>query len=238
MKVEGKNAVLEALKSDVTIDCIYAEKGASHPIVALAQQQGVKLKFVDKFILDKESVSGHHQGFIAQTSDFIYCEVDDIINAAAKKNEPPFIVILDGIEDPHNFGSILRAVECAGAHGIIFAKNRAVCVTETVIRVSSGAAQHVKVARVTNINNTIRELKEKNIWVYAADMNGQSIYKTNLKGALAVVIGGEGNGVSKLTKELCDGVISLPIKGEVGSLNASVACGIVLYEALRQRDEK
>ena len=235
MKIEGKNAVAEALKSGTQIDHIYAEKGANHPIIAMARENGVAVKFVDKKILDKESVTGRHQGFIAVAADFEYSEIEDILADAENKGEAPFIIILDGIEDPHNLGSILRVAECSGAHGVVIPKNRAVSVNETVIRVSAGAAEHVKVAKVTNINNTIKDLKEKGVWVYAADMDGELIYNVNLKGSLAIVIGGEGKGISRLTKELCDGIVALPMKGKVSSLNASVACGIVTYEALRQR---
>jgi len=235
MKIEGKNAVAEALKSGTQIDHIYAEKGANHPIIAMARENGVAVKFVDKKILDKESVTGRHQGFIAVAADFEYSEIEDILADAENKGEAPFIIILDGIEDPHNLGSILRVAECSGAHGVVIPKNRAVSVNETVIRVSAGAAEHVKVAKVTNINNTIKDLKEKGVWIYAADMDGELIYNVNLKGSLAIVIGGEGKGISRLTKELCDGIVALPMKGKVSSLNASVACGIVTYEALRQR---
>ena len=235
MKIEGKNAVAEALKSGTQIDHIYAEKGANHPIIAMARENGVAVKFVEKKILDKESVTGRHQGFIAVAADFEYSEIEDILADAENKGEAPFIIILDGIEDPHNLGSILRVAECSGAHGVVIPKNRAVSVNETVIRVSAGAAEHVKVAKVTNINNTIKDLKEKGVWVYAADMDGELIYNVNLKGSLAIVIGGEGKGISRLTKELCDGIVALPMKGKVSSLNASVACGIVTYEALRQR---
>ncbi len=231
MKIQGKNAVHEALKSGATIDTLLVEKGLNHEIIALARKNKVKIQFVDKRVLDKNSPDGRHQGFVAETSEFVYSSVEDILNA---KRERHFIVVLDGVEDPHNLGSVLRVCECAGADGVIIPKNRSASVNETVVRVSAGASAHVKVARVTNLNQTIELLKKQNIFVFAADMDGRSVYQTDLSGDVAVVIGGEGGGVSRLTKELCDGVISLPLKGKVNSLNASVAAGIIVYEALRQ----
>lgn len=232
MKIQGKNAVNEAIRSGATIDTLLAEKGINHEILALARKNKVKIQFVDKKILDKNSPDGRHQGFIAEISDFVYSSVEEILGA---KKGHHFILILDGIQDPHNLGSILRVCECAGIDGVIIPKNRAVSVNETVVKVSAGAAAYVKVARVTNLNQTIEELKSRNIFVYAADMEGESIYGTDLKGDIALVIGGEGMGVTRLAKELCDKTVALPIRGEVNSLNASVAAGIVVYEALRQR---
>lgn len=232
MKIVGKNAVMEALRSGVTIDTLLVEKGLNHEIVARARKANVKIQYVEKNILDKRSPDVKHQGFIAETSEFNYSTVEEIL--AAKKDRH-FIVILDGLEDPHNLGSILRVCECAGVDGVIIPKNRSVSVNDTVVRISAGASAFVKVAKVTNLNQTIEELKKRNIFVFCADMDGQSIYKTDLKGDIALVIGGEGFGVSKLTKELCDGVIALPLCGQVNSLNASVACGIVVYEVVRQR---
>lgn len=233
MKIEGKNAVFETLKSNTTVDTLLVEKGASHELLALARKKNVKIVYVDKRVLDKRSVSGKHQGFIAEVSEFEYSSIDDILE---NKKDRHFILLLDGLEDPHNLGSILRVCECAGIDGVVIAKNRSVAVNDTVVRISAGASSHVKVCRVTNINDTIKTLKQKNIWVYCSDMEGQSIYKTQLTGDIALVIGGEGNGVSKLTRELCDGVISLPLFGKVNSLNASVAAGIVIYEAVRQNE--
>jgi 23S rRNA (guanosine2251-2'-O)-methyltransferase len=206
-------------------------KGDDGKIVRLARSKGVKVTFVDKNILDKESIEGKHQGYIADVVDFEYCDIDDIL----AQSDEPFVVILDNINDPHNFGSIIRVCECAGVDGIVIGKNRQVQVNETVVRCSAGAISHVKIARVTNINNAIEQMKENGVWVYCADMDGQSMYDANLTGNVALVIGGEGNGVSRLTKSLCDGVISIDLRGKVNSLNASVACGIVVYEALRQR---
>ena len=192
---------------------------------------GVKIQFVDKKVLDKESVTGKHQGYIAEAVDFEYCDLEDLLVKTGDK----LIVVLDEINDPHNLGSIIRVCECAGVDGIVMGKNRQVQVNETVVRCSAGAISHVKIARVTNINTAIETMKNNGVWVYCADMDGQRMYDANLTGNIALVIGGEGNGVSRLTKSLCDGVISIDLRGKVNSLNASVACGIVVYEALRQR---
>lgn len=232
MKIEGRNSVLEALKSDtVTVNTLMCEKGTQNTIVALARQKGVKISFVDKAVLDKASVDGRHQGYVADVTDYEYCELEDILASA----ESPFIVVLDGINDPHNFGSIIRVAECAGVDGIVIGRNRQVAVTDTVERCSAGAVSHVKIARVTNVNNAIKQLQENGVWVYALDMDGEEITTANLKGAVAVVVGSEGDGISAYTKKLCDGVVSLKLKGKVNSLNASVACGIALYEVVRQR---
>ncbi len=232
MKLEGKNSVYEALRSqNLTVNSIMCEKGNEGSIVSLAKSKGVKLTFVEKSVLDKESVTGKHQGYIADVTDFEYCELDDILSSS----QNPFIVILDDINDPHNFGSIIRVCECAGVDGIVIAKNRQVAVNETVARCSAGAIAHVKIAKVTNINNAIRELQQKGVWVYALDMDGQEITKTNLTGSVALVVGNEGNGISQLTRKVCDGVVSLKLNGKVNSLNASVACGIAVYEVVRQR---
>jgi len=237
MNIEGRNAVTEAIKADTTFESLLVEKGLNHQIIALARQKGIKIQFVDKQVLDKISVTKRHQGFIGKVTDFEYCEVEDILSVAKARGEDEFIVVLDGVEDPHNLGSILRVCECAGVHGVIIPKNRAVGVNETVIKTSAGATQHVKVARVTNLTNTISDLKKAGLWIYGADMDGQDIYTTSLKGRICLVIGGEGKGVSRLVKENCDAIVSLKLKGKVNSLNASVACGIVVYEALRQREQ-
>lgn len=232
MKIEGRNSVVEALKSEtVTVNSLTVEKGVANSITALARERGVKISYVDKSVLDKESPSGKHQGYIADITDFSYCDVDDILAA----NDNPFIIILDGINDPHNFGSIIRTCECAGADGIIIGKNRQVAVTDTVTRCSAGAVSHVKIARVTNVNNAIKHLQQAGVWVYALDMDGVDITQTNLTGSIALVVGSEGDGISHLTRELCDGVVSLKLKGKVNSLNASVACGVAMYEVVRQR---
>lgn len=232
MQIEGRNSVIEALRSDaLTVNTLYCEKGTSDSVTALARQKGVKISFVDRAVLDKLSPSQKHQGYVADVTDFRYCELDDILSSSAQ----PFVVVLDSINDPHNFGSIIRACECAGVDGIVIGKNRQVAVTDTVVRVSAGAASHVKIARVTNVNNAIKQLQQSGVWVYALDMDGQEITAANLTGAVALVVGGEGSGISPLTKKCCDGVVSLRLKGKVNSLNASVACGIALYEVLRQR---
>lgn len=241
MQLEGRNAVLEAIEAGSTIDKVMIAKGVegSAPgIIAKLRAKNVKLQFVERLVLDKMSETQKHQGFIAITSDFSYVSVEDILAFAASRSEDPFLVILDGITDPHNLGSIIRSCECAGVHGIVLGKNRAVSVTDTVVRVSEGASQHMRISRVTNINDTIRSLKERGVWVIAAESGGEAMYRVNLKGSLALVIGSEGEGVSALTKKLSDAVVSIPMFGKINSLNAGVACGIVLYEAVRQRTQK
>ena len=237
MKIYGRNSVAEALKEGTTIDRLVVQKdlkdAGANRIIADAKSRGIKIFFRDKEYLDRE-VSARHQGFIAEVTDFKYCEVADILSAAEEKGEPPFIVILDGVEDPHNLGSVIRVCECAGVHGVIIPSHRSVSVNETVVKVSSGAAAHMKVAKVVNVNETIEDLKKKGVWVFCADMDGESVYDADITGAVAFVIGGEGSGVKRLTKSLCDKVVSLPVRGKVNSLNASVACGVVVYEKLRQ----
>lgn len=231
MKIEGKNCVLEALKSeDMTVNSVMCAKGCASDITALARSLGVRITYVDKSVLDKESINGRHQGYIADVTDFNYCELEDIM-----QDENSFVVILDGVCDPHNLGSIIRSCECVGASGIVIGRNRQVAVTETVVRCSAGAISHVKIARVTNINNAIEQLQQNGYWAYALDMDGEDITKTNLTGKIAIVVGGEGSGVASLTRKRCDGIVSLPLKGKVNSLNASVACGVALYEIVRQR---
>lgn len=238
MKIEGRNAVAEAIKSGKTIDRLVVAKGladtGANKIITDAKSRGIKIMFYDKTVLDRESVTKKHQGFIAEVTDFKYSSVEDILSLAKSKNEPPFILIADGVEDPHNLGSILRVAECSGAHGVIIPRHRNVTVNETVVKVSAGASSHVLVAKVTNVNDTIEMLKKAGVWVYAAELGGDDIYKANLKGSIAFVIGGEGSGVSKLTKQKCDGILTLPMRGKVNSLNASVAAGIVAFEYVRQ----
>ncbi len=237
MQIEGKNAVREALRAGTTIEKLTVIKGASDRdsanVLGLAKEKNVKVVFVDKTVLDKMSVTGRHQGMIATVTDFEYSTLEEIANA-----ENPLIIVLDGVEDPHNLGSVIRVAECAGASGIIIGKHRSCQVNETVVRVSAGASQHVKIAKVTNINYAIEYLKERNIWVYSADMDGESIYDVNLTGPCAIVIGGEGEGVHQTTRKLSDGIVSLPMFGKVNSLNASVATGIAVYEVIRQRIKK
>ena len=237
MKIYGRNSVAEALKEGTTIDRLVVQKdlkdSGANRIIADAKSRGIKIFFRDKEYLDRE-VPARHQGFIAEVTDFKYCEVADILAAAEEKGEPPFIVILDGVEDPHNLGSVIRVCECAGVHGVIIPRHRSVSVNDTVVKVSAGAATHMKVAKVVNVNETIEDLKKKGVWIFCADMDGENVYSTDLTGAAAFVIGGEGGGVKRLTKTLCDRVVSLPVRGKVNSLNASVACGVVVYEKLRQ----
>lgn len=236
MKIEGKNAVRECILSHKTIEKILIQNGsANNELVNLAKANGVKVQYINKSQMDELSVTKKHQGVIALSTDFKYSSVEDILAYAKAKNEPAFILILDGVEDPHNLGSVLRVAECAGVHGVIIPKDRAVGVTETVVKVSAGASERVRVAKVVNLNRAIEELKSKNIFVYCADMDGEPMTKTNLTGDIAIVVGSEGFGVSKLTKKLCDGVISIPMFGKINSLNASVSAGIVVYEAIRQR---
>ncbi len=238
MKIEGRNAVAEAIAAGKTLDRLIVQKGlkdaGANRIIDDAKKRGIKIFFRDKTALDRESASGRHQGFLAEITDFVYCELDDILNKAKEKGEPPFVLILDGVEDPHNLGSVLRVAECAGAHGVVIPRHRAASVNETVVKVSAGAAAHVLVAKVTNVNDAIDALKAHGVWTYAADMDGQSVYKTDLKGPVAFVIGGEGSGVKRLTREKCDAVVSIPMYGKVNSLNASVAAGVVAFEKKRQ----
>lgn len=237
MKTEGRNAVLELLKTEKGIDKILMEKGAQGSlgrIFAEARKKNIRVQFLDKPALDRESVTGRHQGVIAYTSDYEYCDVEEII--AEKKNASGgFIVLCDGIQDVHNLGSILRVAECAGADGVIIPKVNSACVNESVIRISAGAAEHIKVARVTNLNQTIDFLKESGYWVYGLEADGEDIYAEKLTGNIALIVGGEDSGVKRLTREKCDKILSLPMYGKVNSLNASIALGVACYEAVRQR---
>lgn len=237
MRVKGRNAVREALNSNVNIIKIMASKSSKdrvfEELISFANSKHVKVQFVDNRVLDGEC--DNHQGIIAITSDYEYSSVEEILNVARDKKEPNFILILDGVEDPHNFGSIIRVAECLGVHGIIISKNRACPVTDTVAKVSAGAIEHVKIAKVTNINTEIERLKKLGIWVYACELGGEDLDKADLSGNIAIVMGSEGRGVSRLTRELCDGIVTMDMRGKVNSLNVSVATGIVLYEAVRKR---
>ena len=239
MKIEGKNPVKELLNSDVTIEKIMIADGTSDQEIRALQRQarerGVKVEFVDKRGLDKVSETGHHQGVIAIYSEFKYADLNDTISKARAEGKDVMFVVLDEVLDPHNLGSVIRVAECAGATGVIIPNRRSATVNETVVRTSAGATAYMPVIKVSNLNQAIEEMKKQNIWVYAADMDGEQMHKTNLKGDIALVVGGEGTGVKALTKKLCDGVISIPMFGKVNSLNASVSAGIVLYEAVRQR---
>ena len=240
MFIEGKNAVRQAIDSGATINKIYIDKNyqsRKDEIISLASKNKIRIEFLPKAILDKRSKTDHHQGYIAETVEFNYSSVEEIVDHAKEKEEMPFIVLLDGIEDPHNFGAIIRSCECAGVHGIIIPKNRACQVNETVVRTSTGAISNMRIAKVTNLKEAIETLKENDIWVFAAEADGENIYSKNLNLPIAIIIGSEGFGVKKSIISYCDGVLSLPLKGKVNSLNASVACGIVVFEALRQRNK-
>lgn len=235
MKFEGKNAVSEVLKSDKAINNILISntinRNAITEILKLAKTKNVKYQFVDNNILKKTSETGNHQGIIAIGEDFKYSELEDVLS----KNKQLCLLILDGIEDPHNFGSIIRSAECFGVDGIIIPKNRACQVTETVIRTSAGAISHVDIIRVTNINTTIEQLKKNNFWVYALELGGRPINEVDFSGNIAVVIGSEGKGTKMQTKAICDEIVTLQLKGKVNSLNAAVATGIGLFEITKNR---
>lgn len=236
MKTEGRNAVSELLKTDKTIDKILIEKqpqGSLKAIFAEARKKGVRVQFVDRRVLDKESAEKRHQGVIAFTTDFKYCALEDIIDG--KREKDGFIILCDGIEDVHNLGSIIRVAECAGADGVVIPSNNSASVTEAVIRISAGATNHIKVAKVNSINKAIDLLKSNGYWLYALEADGTDIYSADLKGNIALVIGGEDSGVRRLTREKCDFTLSIPLKGKVNSLNASIALGIAAYEAVRKR---
>ena len=239
MTLVGRNAVLEALNSERPIDRIYVKSGDTEGtirvIIAKAKEQGVVIKEIAKNRLDEMTAGANHQGVIASCPFVPYATVDDMLKKAEAKNELPFLIILDEIKDPHNLGAIIRTADAAGAHGVIIPARRAVGLTAAVGKTSAGAANHVLVAKVTNIAAAIDDLKKKGVWIACADMSGSSIYKADLKGSIALVIGSEGDGVGRLVKERCDFAVSLPMKGELNSLNASVAAGILMYEVLRAR---
>ena len=238
--IEGRNAVIEALKSDRTIEYILIAKGdmvgSISVVMALAKEKGIVTKEVDRRKLDQMSQTSAHQGVMAVVTPYKYFELNDIFKYAEEKGEKPFIIILDEIEDPHNFGSIIRTAEVCGAHGIIIPKRKNVGATPIVYKTSAGAIEHMKIAKVTNINAAIEEIKERGVWVYGADMDGENyIFNTDLTGAVALVIGSEGRGISKLTKEKCDVLVKIPMVGKITSLNASVAGGIIMYEIMKQK---
>ena len=237
--IEGRNAVLEAFRAGKTIDKLFVLDGCQDgPVKSIwreAKKTDTIINFVDKERLDRLANSGHHQGVVAQAAAYEYAEVEDILNAAKEKGEAPFIFILDEIEDPHNLGAIIRTANLCGAHGVIIPKRRAVGLTATVAKTSAGAVNYTPVAKVTNIAKTIEELKKEGMWFVCADMDGQTMYDLNLTGPIGLVIGNEGAGVSRLVKEKCDFTASIPMKGDIDSLNASVAAGVLAYEIVRQR---
>ncbi|MBQ9728641.1 MAG: 23S rRNA (guanosine(2251)-2'-O)-methyltransferase RlmB [Clostridia bacterium] len=239
MKTEGRNAVIELLKTDKNIDKILLEKGAQgsvNLIFAEARKKNIRVQFVDKRALDKESETHRHQGVIAYTTDYEYFDLEDMI-AEKKSEKGGFIILCDGIEDVHNLGSILRVAECAGADGVVIPKSGSASVTESVIRISAGAAEHIKVAKVANLNQAVETLQKNGYWVYALEAGGEDIYQENFNGNVALIVGGEDSGVKRLTKEKSDKVLSIPLQGKVNSLNASVALGIAAYEVVRKRSQ-
>ena len=239
LTIEGRNAVLEAFRSGKTIDRLFVldgcQDGPVRTIVREAKKHDTIVNFVPKERLDSMSETGHHQGVMAYAAAYEYAEVEDILKIAEEKGEPPFLFLLDGIEDPHNLGAIIRTANLAGAHGVIIPKRRAVGLTATVARTSAGALNYTPVAKVTNMAATIEDLKKRGIWFVCADMGGESMYRLNLTGPIGLVIGNEGEGVSRLVKEKCVMIASIPMKGDIDSLNASVATGVLAYEIVRQR---
>lgn len=237
--IEGRNAVLEAFRSGKPIDKLYVldgcQDGPVRTIVREARKHDTIIHFVEKERLSQLSVTGKHQGVIACAAAYEYSEVEDMLKLAEEKGEDPFLILLDNIEDPHNLGAIIRTANLAGAHGVIIPKRRAVGLTATVAKTSAGALNYTPVAKVTNLTKTMEELKEKGLWFVCADMGGKMMYDLNLKGSVGLVIGNEGDGVSRLVKENCDFVASIPMKGDIDSLNASVAAGVLAYEIVRQR---
>lgn len=240
--IEGRNAVMEAYRAGRTIDRLYVLDGCQDgPVMTIkreARKQDTPIKYVTKERLDQLSKTGRHQGVIACAAAYRYAEVEDILRAARDKGEEPFVFLLDGIEDPHNLGAIIRSANLAGAHGVIIPKNRAVGLTATVARTSAGALNYTPVARVTNLAKTIEDLKGEGLWFVCADMDGTLMYELNLKGSIGLVIGNEGEGVSRLVREKCDLTARIPMQGDIDSLNASVAAGVLAYEIVRQRMTK
>ena len=241
-QIEGRNAVLEAFRSGKCVDKLFildgCQDGPVRTIARGARKKDPLITYVAKERLDQLSETGAHQGVIAQVAAYEYASVEDILAKAREKGEDPFIFILDNIEDPHNLGAIIRTANLAGAHGVIIPKRRAVGLTSTVAKTSAGALNYTPVAKVTNLGHTIDELKEQGMWFVCADMGGETMYNLNLTGPIGVVIGNEGEGVSRLIREKCDFVASIPMKGDIDSLNASVAAGVLGYEIVRQRLQK
>lgn len=237
--IEGRNAVMEAFRSGKCIDKLFVLDGCQDgPVLSIkreAKKQDTVIRYVNKERLDQMSETGKHQGVIAYAAAYDYAEVEDIMQSAKDKGEDPFILLLDNIEDPHNLGAMIRTAHLAGAHGVIIPKNRAVGLTATVARTSAGALNYLPVAKVTNLAKTIEDLKKEGLWFVCADMGGTVMYDLNLKGPIGLVIGSEGEGVGRLVKEKCDLIASIPMKGQIDSLNASVAAGVLAYEIVRQR---
>ncbi|MCL2864291.1 MAG: 23S rRNA (guanosine(2251)-2'-O)-methyltransferase RlmB [Lachnospiraceae bacterium] len=240
--IEGRNVVIEAFRSGKTIDKVFildgSQDGAIQTVLREAKKQDTILHFVSKDRLNQMSETGKHQGVIAYLSSYEYSEISDMLALAKEKEEPPFLILLDHIEDPHNLGAIIRTANLAGAHGVIIPKRRAVGLTATVVKTSAGALHYTPVAKVTNLTKTIETLKKEGIWFVCADMTGETMYSFNLTGPLGLVIGNEGAGVSRLVKEACDYVAKIPVQGDIDSLNASVATGVFAFEIVRQRLQK
>lgn len=240
--IEGRNAVLEAFRAGKTIDKLYIQDGCHDGIMNTISREARKgdtvINYVAKERLDQMSSTGKHQGVIAQAAAYEYAELEEIFDKAEEQGEPPFIFLLDEIEDPHNLGAIIRTANLAGAHGVIIPKRRAAGLTATVVKASAGALNYTPVVKVTNLAQTIEELKKRGLWFVCADMGGETMYNLNLTGPIGVVIGNEGEGVSRLIREKCDFVASIPMKGDIDSLNASVAAGVLGYEIVRQRLQK
>lgn len=237
--IEGRNAVIEAFRAGKTVDKLFVlehcKEGSMNTILREAKKRDTVIQYVKKERLEQMSETGKHQGVIAYIAAYEYASVEDILKKAEEKGEPPFVVILDDIEDPHNLGAIIRTANLAGAHGVIIPKHRAAGLTATAVKASAGAINHTPVVKVTNIAKTIEDLKYKGLWFVCADMGGTTMYDLDLKGAIGLVIGNEGKGVSRLVKEKCDFVASIPMFGDIDSLNASVAAGVMAYEIVRQR---
>ena len=240
--VIGRNAVKELLLGGRDVDKLYItsgeREGSINQLLGIAAERGIPITECDRQKLDSIAKGGRHQGIIAIAAERKYSSIDEILAYAEEKGEPAFVVVCDGIEDPHNLGAIIRSAECVGAHGIIIPKRRAVGLTATVAKSSAGALEHMKVAKVTNLSSAIDELKEKGLWIYAADMDGSTYYKTDMKGPMALVLGSEGFGISRLVKEKCDFIVSIPLYGQVNSMNVSCAAAILLAEVARQRNDK
>lgn len=246
MLIYGKNAILEALKSKKTFNKLFIDKNnrdnVSQEIIDSARKNEIKIDFVKKVVLEnkisqlkKENKKINHQGIVGEIVDFKYSDLEDIFIKAKELKEHPFVLVLDGIEDPHNLGAIIRTAECAGVHGVILPDRRACLINETVIKTSVGAISNINIVKVTNLNNVIKQLKEKGLWIYACEIGGKNLFSTKLTGAIGIVVGSEGKGVSSLVKRNCDEIISIPMKGKINSLNVSVATGIAVFEVLKNR---
>ena len=239
LKIEGRNAVLEAIRAGKSIDRLYVQTGlrdrTAETVIREAKKAGIRIRFAEKAEIEKEAPDENHQGFVAVLAAYRYAEISEMLELAKERNEDAFLILLDGIEDPHNLGAIIRTANQAGAHGVIIRENRAVGLTATVARTSAGALNYTKVAKVTNMARTIEDLKKEGLWFVSADMDGTVMYDLDMRGPVGLVIGNEGVGISRLVREHCDMTASIPMKGNVDSLNASVAAGILSFEIVRQR---